>query len=147
MSTSHGAKTKGWVKNMKTGKKMSFQFNPETLDYGRGAVYSDASSPGRPYPKIQFVRGDIRKFTVDLMLHDKPYSGLILKYIDFFNALLPPEKNIKGYTRPPQVTYCQGYFIKKCVLEHLNVHVEEMNGNGKPLYATLTLDFILLGGN
>lgn len=145
MSIKVGAKTKGWIKNNNTGKKMSFQFNPTTLSYSRGATYADISSPGMAYPGTQFVKGNVRSFPVTLFFYDNPNTGVIKKYLNFFEGLLTPETNDAGYTRPPTLTFCYGYFIRKCVLEDLNVDVELMDDKGKPIQATITLQLRQVG--
>lgn len=139
MSTRVSAKTKGWIKNNDTGKKMPFQFNPTNLEYSRGASYSDISAPGIAYPDTQFIKGEARSFSVPLFFYDNPNTGVIKKYIKFIEGFLTPETNAKGYTRPPLMTFCFGYFIRKCVLEDLGVNIELFDDNGEPIQATLTL--------
>lgn len=145
MSTRVSAKTKGWIKNNDTGKKMSFQFNPTNLEYSRGASYSEISAPGMAYPDTQFIKGNLRNFSVPLFFYDNPNTGVIKKYIDFYSEFLPPETNKSGYERPPTMTFCFGYFIRKCVLEDLSVAIELMDENGEPIQATLTLQLRQVG--
>ena len=145
MSTKVGAKTKGWIKNNSTGKKKSFQFNPTTLGYSRGATYTEISAPGMSYPNTQFVKGNSRTFPVTLFLYDNPSTGVIKKHLDFLNGFLPPETNKSGYTKPPDMTFCYGYFIRKCVLEDLSVVIEQIDENGEPVQATLTLQLRQVG--
>ena len=130
MSTQVGAKTKGWIKNNDSGVKMSFQFNPTNLSYSRGVSYTDISAPGMPYPDTQFVKGNARSFPVTLFFYDNPDTGLIKKYMNFIGGFLTPETNVKGYTKPPVMTFCYGYFIRKCVLEDLSIDMERMDENG-----------------
>lgn len=137
--------TKGWIKNKDTGKKMSFQYNPTTLSYSRGASYVDISAPGMPYPSTQFVKGNARSFSVPLFFYDNPNTGVIKKYIDFLGSFLPPETNTQGYTKPPEMTFCYGYFIRRCVLEDLNISIERINANGEPIQATITLQLRQVG--
>lgn len=145
MSTRVGAKTKGWIKNNDSGEKKSFQFNPTTLDYSRGASYADISAPGMAYPDTQFIKGNARSFPVSLFFYDNPNTGVIKKYIEFLNGFLTPETNKSGYTQPPTMTFCFGYFIRKCVLEDLSVSIEVMDENGEPTQATLTLQLRQVG--
>ena len=139
MSTKVSAKTKGWMKNNDTGEKMSFQFNPTNLSYSRGVSYADISAPGMAYPDTQFVKGEARSFPVTLFFYDNPNTGVIKKYIQFIGGFLTPESNESGYTQPPLMTFCFGYFIRKCVLENLDVNIELFDENGEPTQATLTL--------
>lgn len=145
MSTRVGAKTKGWIKNNDSGEKKSFQFNPTTLDYSRGASYADISAPGMAYPDTQFIKGNARSFPVSLFFYDNPNTGVIKKYIEFFDGFLTPETNKSGYTKPPTMTFCFGYFIRKCVLEDFSVSIEVMDENGEPTQATLTLQLRQVG--
>ena len=145
MSTRVGAKTKGWIKNNVTGKKMSFQFNPTELSYSRGATYVDISAPGMAYPNTQFVKGNVRSFPVPLFFYDNPNTGLIKQYLNFIGGFLTPETNTKGYTKPPDMTFCYGYFIRKCVLEDLDIQIERIDDDGEPIQASVTLQLRQVG--
>lgn len=145
MSTNVGAKTKGWIKNNNTGKKMSFQFNPTILSYSRGVTYSDISAPGMPYPDTQFVKGNARSFPVELFLYDKPNTGYIKEFMNFIGGFLTPETNKSGYTQPPTMTFCYGYFIRKCVLEDLTITIDTMDEDGEPTQAVFTLQLRQVG--
>ena len=145
MSVKVGAKTKGWIKNNVSGKKMSFQFNPTTLEYSKSATYTDISAPGMPYPDTQFVKGNVITFPVTLFFYDNPCTGVIQNKLDFLNKLLPPETNKSGYTKPPDITFCYGYFIRKCVLESLSVVIEQTDESGEPTQAVVTLQLRQVG--
>ena len=145
MSSKVGSKTKGWIKNNVTGEKMSFQFNPTNLEVARGVTYTDISAPGMPYPNTQFVKGNIRSFPVTLFFYDNPHSGVIKKHLNFLGSFLTPETNVSGYTKPPDMTFCYGYFIRKCVLEDLNLIIERIDDNGEPIQATITLQLRQVG--
>ena len=145
MSTNVGATTKGWIKNNETQEKKSFQFNPTTFGYSRGATYIEISAPGMPYPDTQFVRGNSRSFSVPLFFYDNPNTGVITEYTEFFNGFLPPEINKDEYTQPPIMTFCFGSFIRKCVLEDLSISIELMDENCEPTQATITLQLRQVG--
>ena len=137
--------TKGWIKNNDTGEKKSFQYNPTTLSYSRGVTYVDISAPGMPYPNTQFVKGNIRSFSVPLFFYDNPNTGVIKKYINFLGSFLPPETNVQGYRKPPEMTFCYGYFIRRCVLEDLNISIESIDAKGEPIQAVITLQLRQVG--
>lgn len=139
MSSKVGARTKGYIKNLDTGLVMKFQYNPETFEHSRGATYAEIVAPGMSYPTVQYVHGNARTFPVELFLFDKPCTGIIDAHRAFFEGLLPPETNISSYTRPPEALFAYGGFIKKCVLEDLNVKIEEYDTVGRPTIARLTL--------
>lgn len=145
MSQTVGASTKGWIKNNVTGETKSFQYNPPELSYGRSASYVGISSPGSQYPNTVFVKGNAREFPIELFLYDNPHSGEILSYMNFIGAFLPPENNTKGYVKPPDMTFCYGYFIRKCVLIDLDIRIEEWDANLQPTQARFTLQLRQVG--
>ena len=136
---------KGWIKNNVSGVKKSFQYNPTDLDYSRGATYSDISAPGMGYPNTQYTKGNVRSFPVSLFFFDNPCTGVIKEYMNFFGGFLPPEVNREGYTKPPDMTFCYGYFIRKCVLEDLGIKIERVDEAGEPIQATFTLQLRQVG--
>ena len=139
MSSKVGAKNKGYVKNLKTGKIMKFQYNPETFEYSRSVTYAEMASPGMSYPVLQYVHGNSRSFPIELFMFDKPYSGVIQKQKSFYEGLLPPETNSVSYTVPPTALFAYGGFIKKVVVEDLAIKIEEYDPKGNPTMARFTL--------
>ena len=133
------AKTRCYVINNSTNKKMNFQFNPESMPYSRGANYTSIESPGMSYPLTQYVGGSAREFSFEVFYYDRPYSGKIDEARKFLEALLPPEKNKKSFKKPPTFTLAYGYFVKVYVLTNLQVNDEIMNGDGNPEMTRFTL--------
>lgn len=141
MSLTVGAKTKGWIKNNDTGELMNFQFNPENFSYSRGVVYSEIIAPGQSYPLFQFVSGKARTFPLKLYIYDRPKStGLIIKYMKFIGGFLTPETNTDNYIKPPTMTFAYGYFIRKCVMDNLDINIIDMGENGEPIEAEFNLE-------
>lgn len=138
MSSKVGAKIKGIIKNLDTSKYKKFQYNPEDFSYSRGATYSETVAPGMSYPETQYVHGNSRSFKVELFFFDKPSKGLINEYREFIEDFLPPEDNKEDFV-PPKMLFTYGYFIKKCVLEDLEIAIEEYNSDGVPTMARFTL--------
>ena len=143
---------KGLIKNLSSGGNvegkdyMFFQYNPENFEYSRGATYTEISAPGMSYPDAQFVRGNVRTFPVELFFIDKPHTGLINKYMNFIGKFLPPETNTKDFVTPPEMLFVYGYFVRRCVLEDLNIKVEEFDvGSGEPTIARFTLQLRQVG--
>ena len=134
-----GARTKGYIKNLNTGKLMKFQYNPETFSYSRGATYNETVAPGMSYPDTQYVHGNSRSFPIELFLFDKPYTGVIDIWESYINDLLPPESNENSYSRPPEILFVYGSFVKKCVVEEFSVNVEEYDTWGRPTMARFSL--------
>lgn len=133
------AKTRCWLINNDTQKKLTFQFNPESIPYSRGANYTSIESPGMAYPLTQFVGGSAREFSFEVFYYDRPYSGKIKKARKFLEKLLPPEKNKKKFKRPPTFTLAYGYFTKKLVLTNLAVNDQLLDSNGRPTMTRFTL--------
>lgn len=140
MSTRVGAKTKGYIKRIDTGQLYPFQFNPEQFQYSRSVSYQDIISPGCSYPRTQFVAGQSRSFPVELFMYDRPYSGLIYDSMFTLGDLLTPERNSKwAPTKPPDFIFCLGYFIRRCVLESIDITIEQMDDSGQPIQARFNL--------
>ena len=133
------AKTRCYIIRNDTDERLTFQFNPESIPYGRSAKYSTIDSPGMSYPLSQYVGGNVREFSFDVFYYDNPYSGKINRARKFLEKLLPPEKNTSGFTKPPTFTLAYGYFVKKLVLIDLNVNDEWMSEDGQPLMTRFTL--------
>ena len=133
------AKTKCYIIRNDNNNKMTFQFNPTSIPYSRGANYSTIESPGMSYPLTQYVGGQVREFSFEVFYYDRPYSGKINKARKFLEGLLPPENNIKSFTKPPTFTLAYGYFVRTLVLTNLSVEDEWLDENGQPLMTRFTL--------
>lgn len=135
-----GAKTKGYIKNKSTGVIKSFMFNPSELEFERSATYSEISSPGLSYPVTQYVRGNILTFSVPLYIYDKPYSGEVESWEEFLNSFVPPTINTSGYTKPDEMLFVMGNFIRNCVVDSLGTHYTSFTEDLSPNEATFTLN-------
>ena len=139
MSSTVGARVKGYIKDLDSSRLMKFQYNPETFEYSRGATYVELVAPGMSYPSTQYVHGNSRSFSVELFLYDKPSTGVIEEQKSFIEGLLPPEENDSNYSRPPTILFVYGNFLKKCVVEEFGVKIEEYDVWGNPTMARFTL--------
>ena len=133
------AKTRCYIIRNDNNKRMTFQFNPTSVPYSRSANYATIDSPGMSYPLTQYVGGNVREFSFEVFYYDNPFSGKINKARKFLEGLLPPEKNKKTFTKPPTFTFAYGYFVKKLVLEQLDVNDEWLNADGQPVMTRFTL--------
>lgn len=133
------AKTRCYIVRNDDNSRMTFQFNPTSIPYGRGANYADIDSPGMSYPLTQYVSGQVREFSFEVFYYDRPYTGKINTARKFLEGLLPPEKNTPSFTKPPSFTFAYGYFVKKLVLTHLDVVDEWLNADGQPLMSRFIL--------
>ena len=139
MNANSKAKTRCYIINNRTNSKLTFQFNPSSVPYGRGANYGTIESPGMSYPLTQYVGGQVREFSFEVFYYDNPYSGKINKARKFLEKLLPPEYNKKGFKKPPTFTFAYGYFVKTLVLLDLQVNDDWLNEDGQPIMTTFTL--------
>lgn len=133
------AKTRCYIIRDDTNERLTFQFNPSSIPYSRGARYSTIESPGMSYPLTQYVGGNVREFSFEVFYYDKPYSGKINTARKFLEGLLPPEVNTSSFTKPPTFTLAYGYFVKRYVLTDLQVNDEWMNDDGQPIMTRFTL--------
>lgn len=133
------AKTRCYIIRNDNNKKLTFQFNPSSIPYSRGANYGTIDSPGMSYPLTQYIGGQVREFSFEVFYYDKPYSGKINKARKFLEGLLPPESNKKNFTKPPTFTLAYGYFVRTLVLSNLDVNDEWLNEDGQPLMTRFTL--------
>lgn len=133
------AKTRCYIIRNDNNNRMTFQFNPTSIPYGRGANYTNIDSPGMSYPLTQYVSGQVREFSFEVFYYDRPYTGKINTARKFLEGLLPPEKNTPSFTKPPSFTFAFGYFVKTLVLTHLEVSDEWLNEDGQPLMSRFIL--------
>ena len=98
------AKTKCYFINNSTKETINVQFNPESMPYSRSVNFADINSPGMAYPLTQFTGGNAREVPLKLFYYDTT-GNEIEKARNFFEALLPPEKNTEDFTRPPSFTF------------------------------------------
>lgn len=141
------SKTKyhGYIKNLDTQEIRKFQFNPEKFEYARSVTYTDSVSPGMAYPETQFSHGNAREFDIELFMYDPYCTGLIKEYMYFLGAFLTPETNAPGYSKPPELLFYYGYFIRRCVLTNLNIVHEWLDGQGTPLMSRYQLTLRQVG--
>lgn len=133
------AKTRCYIIRNDTNKKLTFQFNPQSIPYSRGANFNTIDSPGMSYPLTQYVGGQVRDFSFEVFYYDKPFSGKINKARKFLLGLLPPEKNKKSFTKPPTFTLAYGYFVRTLVLTNLDINDEWLDEDGQPIMTRFTL--------
>ena len=139
------AKTRCYIIRNDNNKKLTFQFNPTSIPYGRSAKFSSIESPGMSYPLTQYTGGEVREFSFEVFYYDNPFSGKINKARKFLNGLLPPEKNKNNFTKPPTFTLAYGYFVKTFVLKSLEVNDDWLNEDGQPIMTRFVLSVRQVG--
>lgn len=133
------AKTRCYLIRNTDSSRLTFQFNPTSIPYGRGANYTTIDSPGMSYPLTQYVGGRVREFSFEVFYYDNPYSGKIDNARNFLESLLPPEHNTSSFTKPPTFTLAYGYFVRTLVLTNLDVQDDWLNENGQPIMTRFVL--------
>lgn len=133
------AKTRCYIIRNDTNTRFTFQFNPTSIPYSRGATFSSIEAPGMSYPLTQYTGGKAREFSFEVFYYDKPCSGKINAARNFLEGLLPPEYNTPTFTKPPTFTLAYGYFVKTLVLQDLEVNDEWMDANGQPIMTRFKL--------
>lgn len=119
ISPSRGARTKGYIKNLKTGSTKKFLFNPNTITYSRQSGINALDSPGVSYPVLTYGSMGERTIEVTLFL----YGSATPSYITFLEELQPPAtQSAKGVTHPLAL-FVIGSKVRKIVV--LEISVEE----------------------
>ena len=125
-----GAKTKGYLIDAETNEMKKFQFNPQSMEYSRGANYAEIAAPGMQYPLIYFVNGETKEFELELFLYDRPSSGKILKDIAWLEGFLPEYRNDNLFKRPHPVIFAYGGVVCKCVVTRVVQKHDEYDEKG-----------------
>lgn len=140
-----GARIKGYLVDAEdTSNKRKFQYNPQSMDYSRGATYAQVKAPGMQYPLIYFVNGEAEEFELELFVVDRPSTGKINKDIDWCKSFLPKYRNDDFFSRPHPLIYSYGNFVCKCVLTNFSPHIDEYDESGEPWMAHLKLKLLIV---
>lgn len=134
-----GARIKGYLIDAVTGDTRKFQYNPQSMEYSRGANYGEIKSPGMQYPIIYFVNGDSENFDLELFIVDRPSTGKINKDIAWCKSFLPRYRNDMYFSRPHPIIYAYGNYICKCVVTNVRTRIDEYDEEGEPWLAHITL--------
>ena len=106
-----GATNKGFIKNVKTGEIQNFLFNPSNFSDDISVTFNELGSGGAVKNKHQFITGSNRVIDLNLFLRSKD-SSKIEEFKNFLEDFLP----ITRFVSPPQLLFCFGTYIKKCML-------------------------------
>lgn len=138
-----GAKTKGYLKDLKTGGIKKFIYNPNSFSTSRGAEYMEISSPGSSYPQFQYVRGEAKSVNLDLFLRSNN-SWEVQSYVDFLNSLLPSEDSNSRFKKPNPVLFSFGSFVEKCIVLEVGVDYEDFDSSLNPTQAVAKLKLAVI---
>lgn len=133
----HGAKTKGYIKNLKTNIIKSFMYNPTSFSTSRTVSFGELTSPGISYPKFQYIAGQVRTISIQIFLNGEPSS--VVDYVGYYEGLLPSEKSGDVYNAPPVILFAFGSFIKKCLVESVNTEYMSFTDTLQPKTVIITL--------
>ena len=135
-----GAKTKGYVQNLKTNKMIKFLYNPEGFEYGYSAEYAVIKAPGSPHPVYQFVGGNERTLTTTLLIDCRETGYEKFKqYTDFFGQWHPVNSGVNTFNPSPPALFGMGWFIKKVIIKELNWRFLLFDKDLNPIRAELDL--------
>lgn len=133
-----GAKTKGYIKNLKTGTTKKFLFNPNTVTYSRQSGIKALDSPGVNYPVLSYGSMGERAIEVSLFL----YGSSTPSYISFLEGLQPSTaKNTSGVTHPLAL-FVIGKKVRKVVVTDVSVEEKSWDKNLSCTEATVKLKMV-----
>ena len=143
-----GRQSKCWIMRTDTKIKWMFQFAPTNLDRGRSVNFTNITSPGMPYPLVQYTSGEAQDFSVDLVYNTNYYTkkGGAYVYpcdldscITFLDDLVPPYTPQEWFEEPPVCRFAYGTFNCKVVVTGYEIKDEVRDTDGRPISATFTL--------
>ena len=132
-----GARTKGYIKELKTGKMKRFLYNPSTFSDSTTVKYNNIESPGCSYPLTQYISGGEMTISVEIFLYDRHKHSKVPEYISFFERFLP--KKGKRFSPPSPLLFVFGDYIERCVLVSMERNYQMMDSNLRPVQATIKL--------
>ena len=143
---SRGAKTKGYIKNLKTGATKKFtapwykkeKFNPNTLKYDRQSNISALDSPGVNYPVLAYGSTKERTLEVALFL----YGEATPRHITFLENLLPTDKGSVSGVSHPLALFVLGGKVKKVAVTDVSVEETMWDSSLNCTKATVTLKMV-----
>ena len=135
---SRGAKTKGYIKNLKTGATKRFIFNPNTLKYDRQSNILALDSPGVNYPVLAYGSTKERTLEVALFL----YGEATPRHITFLENLLPTDKGSVSGVSHPLALFVLGGKVKKVVVTDVSVEENMWDSSLNCTKATVTLKMV-----
>ena len=125
LSPGRGARTKGYIKNLKTGKTKKFLFNPNSITYSRQSNISLLDSPGINYPVATYGSTKERNIEVSLFLYGKSTPS----YITFLEGLQPSTAKTTKGIKHPLALFVVGKKVRKVAV--YDISVEEKRWDSK----------------
>jgi nucleoid-associated protein YgaU len=122
------------------GTAMKVLFNPTEYNVEYSAAFQETAAPGLSNPIIQFVNGNSRVLTMDLLFDTYTDGGgsNVAAVTEPFTELL----SIDGTTHaPPRVEFRWGVFQFRAVIEKISQRFTMFRSDGTPVRATLSVTF------
>lgn len=146
---------KGFIVNNRTNERWTFQYNPESLSVGRRANYNELTSPGNPYPIIQYTNGSSNDISISVFVRNESSTDLTVSSTDtvrsfgiYLDKLLPERNpgsaNFRTNYRPPTCYVYLGamnLLSFNAVLTDYTVDTDYLTGSLVPISATYKLTF------
>jgi hypothetical protein len=122
------------------GTEIPVLFNPTEYSVEYSASFQETAPPGLANPIIQFVNGNARVLTMDLLFDTYTDGGgrNVIEVTQPFTDLL----SIDGVLHaPPRVEFRWGVFHFVAVVEKISQRFTMFRSDGTPVRATLTVTF------
>lgn len=126
------------AKGHPVGKAVPVLFNPTEYTIEHGNQYQTVALPGLSVPAVQFVNGDARVLTMNLLFDTYEQQKDVRQFTDKVMSLLEMED---GQKAPPVCKFIWGKLEFKAVIEKVVQRFTMFLGSGIPVRATLTVTF------
>lgn len=132
--------------------KVTFLFNPNEFSVEKSNQYAEVNIPGLPSPILQYIRGNARTVTMDLLFDTYEEGKDVRMHTDQITgwdsgsmySKLPNEK--KGlmdidsdFHAPPVCIFGWGDFTFQCIIERVSKKFTMFSPEGIPIRSTLNV--------
>jgi hypothetical protein len=122
------------------GQRIWVLFNPTEYSVEYSANYQEAAPPGLSNPIVQFVNGNARVLTMDLLFDTYTDGGSqnVLERTRLLTDLLSIDAKLHA---PPRVEFCWSGFSFVAVVEKISQKLTMFTSAGTPVRAMLSVTF------
>jgi hypothetical protein len=137
---------KAYIQNVATRDIMEFQYNPPEFNDKLGVEYAQLDSPGMSAPMFQYIGGKARSVTFELFLdaYEDPERMMVRTPIAFLHSFVPPADAGKSFSPPPTLIFAWGWFVKRCILNDLDINYTMFDSQLNPIRATVGVTLTIL---
>lgn len=129
---------KASIINTATGDKVQVLFNPAEYAFEKSNRFAEVRIPGLGSPLLQFVRGDIKTFSMELFFDTYEKRTDVRDHTNKMVALLDIDPSTHA---PPVCLFSWGNMQFTCVLENIRQRFTMFLENGIPVRSTLGVVF------